>query len=134
MFDSILDGDATVLTKVRRSTPELSEALLPLLSVKGQSPDFLRNQRALLLRRLPEIRTSLDDFLKTVAILDDLGIKYQINIASGAGFEYYTGIIFQLFMGKEKIGGGGRYDALIPSMGGGDVPCLRLRYLPRPFD
>jgi histidyl-tRNA synthetase len=32
-------------------------------------------------------------------------------------------MIFQLFSGKEKIGGGGRYDALIPSMGGGDVPA-----------
>jgi histidyl-tRNA synthetase len=58
-----------------------------------------------------------------VAVLDELGLKYQINIASGSGFEYYTGIIFQLYKGREKIGGGGRYDALIPSMGGGDVPA-----------
>jgi histidyl-tRNA synthetase len=123
LFDSILDGDAAVLAKVRREIPQLGEALLPLLSVKGQSAEFLRNQRALLLRTMPEIGSSLDDFLKTVSILDDLGIKYQINIASGAGREYYTGMIFQLFMGKEKIGGGGRYDALISSMGGGDVPA-----------
>jgi histidyl-tRNA synthetase len=52
-----------------------------------------------------------------------LGIKYQINIASGAGFEYYTGIIFQFFIGGERVGGGGRYDALISSMGGGDIPA-----------
>ena len=72
---------------------------------------------------MPEISPPLDDFLKTVALLDELGLKYQINIASGAGFEYYTGLIFQLFIGEEKVGGGGRYDALIPSMGGGDVPA-----------
>jgi histidyl-tRNA synthetase len=41
----------------------------------------------------------------------------------GAGFEYYTGMIFQLFVGEEKIGGGGRYDALVPAMGGGDIPA-----------
>ena len=123
MFDSILDGDAAVLAKVSRKAPELGDTLLPLLSLKGQSPEFLKNQRARLCRALPEIGAPLDDFLKTVAILDELGIKYQINIASGAGFEYYTGMIFQLFTGKEKIGGGGRYDALIPSMGGGDVPA-----------
>jgi histidyl-tRNA synthetase len=123
LFDSILDGDTAVLTKISRSAPELGEALLPLLSLKGQSPDFLREKRGLLCSALPEIRSSLDDFLKTIAILDDLDIKYQINIASGAGFEYYTGVIFQLFMDKEKIGGGGRYDALIPSMGGGNVPA-----------
>ena len=122
IFDRILDGDAEALAKISRESPELGN-LLPLLSLNGQSTGFLRNQRALLSRSVPEIRSPLDDFLKTVALLDELGLKYQVNIASGAGFEYYTGMIFQLFSGKEKIGGGGRYDALIPSMGGGDVPA-----------
>ena len=123
MFDRILDGDAEALAEVSRESPEVGNTLRPFLSRKGQSPGFLRNQRALLDRSVPEISPHLDDFLKTVALLDELGAKYQINIASGAGFEYYTGIIFQLFIGKEKVGGGGRYDALIPSMGGGDVPA-----------
>jgi histidyl-tRNA synthetase len=123
MFDRILDGDAEALAKVSRESPGFESSLMPLLSLKGQSPGFLRDQKALLARSMPEIHPHLDDFLKTVALLDELGLSYQINIASGAGFEYYTGMIFQLFNGKEKIGGGGRYDALIPSMGGGDVPA-----------
>jgi histidyl-tRNA synthetase len=122
LFDRILDGDAEAFTKISRESPELGN-LLPFLSLKGQTSGFLRNQKALLARSMPEICSSLDDFLRTVALLDDLGLKYQINIASGAGFEYYTGMIFQFFLGKEKIGGGGRYDALIPSMGGGNVPA-----------
>jgi histidyl-tRNA synthetase len=122
-FDRILDGDAAALAKVGRESPELEGILKPLLSLNGQSPGFLRNQKALFARSMPEITSPLDDFLRTVALLDDLGIKYQINIASGAGFEYYTGIIFQFFIGGEKVGGGGRYDALIPSMGGGDIPA-----------
>ncbi|GAH62772.1 unnamed protein product, partial [marine sediment metagenome] len=52
-----------------------------------------------------------------------LGCDYQIDIASGRGFEYYTGVIFQVFKDEEKIGGGGRYDALIPLMGGKDIPA-----------
>jgi histidyl-tRNA synthetase len=123
MFDRILDGDATALAKVGRESPELEGILKPLLSLNGQSPGFLRNQKALFARSMPEICSPLDDFLRTVALLDDLGIKYRINIASGAGFEYYTGVIFQFFIGGEKVGGGGRYDALIPSMGGGDIPA-----------
>lgn len=123
MFDSILDGDATLLRKASRESPELEDALLPLLSKKGQSADFLKSQRALLRRSISGISKPLDDFIQTVNILDELGIKYQINVASGSGFEYYTGIIFQYFSGKEKIGGGGRYDALIAAMGGGDVPA-----------
>lgn len=135
MFDSILDGDTTLLAKASKKTPELADLLLPLLSLKGQTAGYLREKRALLNRSIPEIRAPLDDFLKTVAVLDNLGMKYQINIASGAGFEYYTGMIFQLFTGKEKIGGGGRYDALIDAMGGGDVPASGLAiYLDRLMD
>jgi len=123
MFDRILDGDAGVLTEVSRESPEVGNTLRPFLSLKGQSTEFLRDQKDVLARSMPEISLALDDFLRTVAVLDELGVKYRVNIASGTGFEYYTGIIFQFFISKEKVGGGGRYDALIPSMGGGDVPA-----------
>jgi histidyl-tRNA synthetase len=123
LFDEILDGNTETLERVSRKSPELEHVLVPLLGLKGQTSGFLKNQKALLARTVPEIRTSLDNFLETVSLLDELGIKYQINVASGAGFEYYTGIIFQMFAGREKVAGGGRYDALIPSMGGGNVPA-----------
>ena len=123
IFDRILDGDVEALAEVSRENPELQNAILPLLNLKGQSPGFLKEQRTLIVQNMPEISPHLDDFLETVAILEALGCGYQIDIASGAGREYYTGIIFQLFIGGEKIGGGGRYDALIPSMGGGDIPA-----------
>jgi histidyl-tRNA synthetase len=85
-----------------------------IVNSNGKTTGFLRNQRAILAGSLPEIGAPLDDFLKTTALLDDMGIKYKINIASGAGFEYYTGLIFQLYIGKEKAGGGGRYDISRP--------------------
>jgi histidyl-tRNA synthetase len=120
LFDRILDGDTSSLGGQNQ---EMAAALGPLLALKGQSPGFLRNQRAILGESLPEILAPLDDFLGTVAVLDDLGLNYRIDVASGAGFEYYTGMIFQIYAGREKVGGGGRYDALIPSMGGKEVPA-----------
>ncbi len=65
----------------------------------------------------------IDDFRDIAQLLETLDCDYQIDIASGRGFEYYTGIIFQLFQNGEKLGGGGRYDALIPLMGGKDIPA-----------
>jgi histidyl-tRNA synthetase len=123
MLDIILDGDAEALAKISRELPDAADILRPLLSLNGKSTGFLLNQRSVLIQSMPEFSTPLDNFLKTVTLLDDMGIKYKINIASGAGFEYYTGLIFQMYTGKDKIGGGGRYDALIPSMGGGNVPA-----------
>lgn len=123
VFDRILDGDAKALAGMRADRPELDGILLPLLSLKGHSSGFLKNLKAISARSLPEFETCLNNFIDVVSILEDLGCKYQIDIASGAGFEYYTGIIFQLYSGREKIGGGGRYDDLIPAMGGGDIPA-----------
>jgi histidyl-tRNA synthetase len=72
---------------------------------------------------LPELKPGIDDFINIARLLETLGCDYQIDIASGRGFEYYTGIIFQFFKNGEKLGGGGRYDALIPLMGGKDTPA-----------
>jgi histidyl-tRNA synthetase len=72
---------------------------------------------------LPELKSYIDDFINIAELLETLGCDYRIDIASGRGFEYYTGVIFQFFKGEEKLGGGGRYDALIPLMGGKDTPA-----------
>ncbi len=123
IFDQILDGNGEALARIKSEKPELENIIFPLLSLKGKSSGFLKNLKALSARSLPEMGPCLDNLIDIVDILEALGDKYQIDIASGAGFEYYTGVIFQLFIGKEKIGGGGRYDALIPAMGGGNVPA-----------
>ncbi len=123
VFDQILEGNGEALARVKAAKPELENVLFPLLNLKGQSSDYLKNLKALFGQSIPELKPSLDDFIKIVDLIEALGCDYRIDIASGAGFEYYTGVIFQFFMGEEKIGGGGRYDALIPSMGGGKVPA-----------
>ncbi|MBL7165291.1 MAG: ATP phosphoribosyltransferase regulatory subunit [Dehalococcoidales bacterium] len=123
VFDRILDGDQTALTGLTVRTPELSETLTPLLDLKGQSPGFLRNLKSLFNRDLPEFEPALNNFIDTVDLLETLGYDYRIDIASGRGFEYYTGVIFQVFAGEEVVAGGGRYDDLIPLIGGQQVPA-----------
>ena len=123
LFDQILDGDVEAMARVKLGEPEQRRALTSLLDLKGKSSGFLKNLKALFTRSLPELEPPLDDFINIVDLLEALGCDCQIDLASGRGFEYYTGVIFQLFMGEENIGGGGRYDALIPLMGGKDIPA-----------
>ncbi|MFC1592546.1 ATP phosphoribosyltransferase regulatory subunit [Candidatus Omnitrophota bacterium] len=123
VFDQILDGNKEALAMQKPKAPELGEALPLLLDLKGKSSGFLKNLRALFARNMSELEPALNDFISIVELLEISGCNCQIDIASGRGFEYYTGMIFQLFMGEEKIGGGGRYDALIPLMAGMDIPA-----------
>jgi len=123
VFDQILDGNGEALSRLKSKGPKMERALPLLLDLKGQSSGFLKNMRALLVQEMPEMEPSLGDFISIVDLLDALGYQYQIDITSGKGFEYYTGVTFHLFVGDEEVGGGGRYDALIPLMGGRDVPA-----------
>ena len=123
VFDQILDGDVAVLTRLKAKTPELARLLTPLLDLKGENAGFLRNLKTLFSSGLPEFIPALNNFIEVVDLLTAMGQKYQIDIASGRGFEYYTGVIFQIFNGDTKLGGGGRYDALIPLMGGKNTPA-----------
>jgi len=123
IFDEILDGDIEALAKLKSWKPELGRALAPWLDLKGKSSGFLKNLKTLHNQNLSELEPPLDDFINIVDLLEALGYDCQIDLASARGFEYYTGVIFQLFMGEENIGGGGRYDALIPLMGGKDIPA-----------
>ncbi|UCH43454.1 MAG: histidine--tRNA ligase family protein [Dehalococcoidales bacterium] len=123
MFDQILDGDPSVLNRIKVEQPVLARALTTLLDLKGKSSGFLQNVKALFNHDLPELVSPLNNFITVVELLESLDISCYIDITSVRGFEYYTGLIFQLFTGEESIGRGGRYDALIPLMGGGDIPA-----------
>ena len=123
IFDQILDGDLKTLANIRPDKPELVQVLSLLLKLKGKSPGLLKNIRVISAKKLPKFKPSLDNFIGVVDFMENLGCNYKIDLASGKGFEYYTGIIFHLSIGKEIIGGGGRYDELIPQMGGMDTPA-----------
>jgi histidyl-tRNA synthetase len=61
-------------------------------------------------------------FIKTLSLLDDLKIKYEINDKLVRGLDYYNDIVFEFVCGDLKsqnsIGGGGRYDSLVSDFGG----------------
>lgn len=123
LVDRILDGDLAVLAGLKPERPELGRALAALLDLKGRSSGFLKNMRSLFARELPGLESPFDDFIHAVDRLEEAGCECQVDITSARGFEYYTGLMFQLFAGGEEIGGGGRYDALIPLLGGTDTPA-----------
>jgi len=123
VFDQILDGDTEALARIESAKPDLGRMMISLLDLKGKSADFLSNLKSTLNHSIPELEAHLDNFARIVALLEATEHNYQIDLTSGRGFEYYTGVIFQIFIGEEKIGGGGRYDALVPLLGGGDIPA-----------
>ena len=72
-----------------------------------------------------------DEYLAQVfAVLNDFGVPNDIAIFDPTmvrGLDYYTGPIFETYVQEPKIGsitGGGRYDNLVKTLGGPDIPAV----------
>ncbi|MFI5054017.1 MAG: histidine--tRNA ligase [Acidimicrobiia bacterium] len=86
------------------------------------------------IKRAPQITEHLSDaarehFEAVQQGLDQLGIEYEINPRLVRGLDYYTSTTFEfasraLDSAQNGIGGGGRYDHLVESMGGKPTPGI----------
>ena len=80
-------------------------------------------------RGSPACTSASPRFGATSTCLDGLGVLewVTIDLTIVRGLAYYTGIVFELFDAKGElraICGGGRYDTLLQSLGGVDLPAL----------
>lgn len=122
-LNQILEGNWQVFTDIKIVEPPLRELLPLLVQLPGETSGFVKNLRALCPPTLVNLRASLDNFIEVAVLLDAFNYEYQIDFKSLHGFEYYTGVCFEFLVNSQKIGGGGRYNDLIPLLGGGSIPA-----------
>ena len=78
-------------------------------------------------------------FTKVLECLDEANVVYTLNPYMVRGLDYYTRTVFELWPvaleGKEDLsssqtalGGGGRYDTLVESLGGRETPAAGVSY------
>jgi histidyl-tRNA synthetase len=102
----------------------------PLRILDSKSPEVqaLCAGAPLLLDTLGE--GSRQRFAEVRALLEGLGVRYQVDPRLVRGLDYYTATIFELRARTGNLGsqntlcGGGRYDRLVKSLGGPEVPAL----------
>lgn len=132
LFDRILDGNVDSLNLDNGGGKGLGEAINLMLNYSGQAEGFLRNLKATASSLIPSLKPPLENFIAVVELLTPLNGRFRVNISSGRGFEYYTGIMVQFNSAGMRIGGGGRYDDLVALIGGTRIPaCGYALYLDR---
>jgi len=77
----------------------------------------------------PDVTEEIAHMREYLAFLDALGVGdwVDFDLSIVRGLAYYTGTVFELFDAKGEfraICGGGRYDDLLSSIGGVDLPAL----------
>ena len=126
-----------IIDKIERQPREVSVEKLSALGVSSESADSLFSlMDGLTLDALrarfgdtPAIAERIADLERYYTYLADLGVAewVQLDLSIVRGLAYYTGIVFELFDARGEfraICGGGRYDNLLKSLGGVDLPAL----------
>lgn len=105
--------------------PEVAHALTSLISLRGQG-EALESCDILIRDCGPEAQDALAQLRETYALLTELGLQNNvvIDFSIMREFEYYTGVIFEIYSASHgrALGGGGRYDRVL-SRFGRDLPA-----------
>jgi histidyl-tRNA synthetase len=102
-------------------------ALQGLIEIKGKDWKETVNQMKTYLEGYENAKAAaqnLDEILNLIA--EGASIQINVDPAFARGLEYYTGMIFEVYIPELEIalGGGGRYDRLIETFGGEATPAV----------
>ncbi len=119
---------------------EKAELIESLLAVSSPLKPAIMRIGKLAQAAGPNLKAAWQAFAERVEriarLLPDEAVAMTFDAGFGRTFDYYTGFVFQLEaeIGGERqpVGGGGRYDDMLESLGGPSVPALGMAlHLPR---
>jgi histidyl-tRNA synthetase len=120
--------DALVKVKEAGGSQDCLEAFESLFKIRRHYTDSVFKELNEILRNYPKSLESLKILHKVEVLAQAGGLEADFFLEAGfaRGLEYYTGLIFEIFVPGIDIalGGGGRYDKLIELFGGGHVPAV----------
>lgn len=99
---------------------------LRILDSKDEGDIAINKEAPSILNYLePEAKTHFEDVKR---LLMKLNIPFVINDKLVRGLDYYNKTVFEITAGElgsqNSVGGGGRYDGLLKSLGGPDLPSI----------
>lgn len=125
-----------VVDKLDRQPRDVSRDKLLSLGVGAEAADHLVELQRF--RTVDAVRSAfrqsgvterLDEMNRYLEYVESLGVGNWtvLDLTTVRGLAYYTGVVFELFDAQGEfraICGGGRYDTLLASLGGADLPAL----------
>lgn len=90
-----------------------------------QDQELVANAPCILDYLSPKDKEHFESFKQLLTLLN---IPYTVNPLLVRGLDYYNGVVFEITAGQlgaqNSIAGGGRYDGLLKSLGGPDLPSI----------
>jgi len=108
------------------------ELLRELAKLKGTDVFEVVGRIKELVKGYEKAATAAENLLEILKLISESGCKINITVDAGfaRGLEYYTGLVFEVYVPSLDIalGGGGRYDRLIELFGGDPTPAVGVAH------
>jgi histidyl-tRNA synthetase len=112
-------------------TNDAANQVLDIVTTKGTNDELLAFA-ADRLSHLPQGVKAVEELRALIDNIELLGVPknmYRIDLALARGIDYYTGPVYEAVVEEPKVGsvaGGGRYDGLVGTFLGRDVPATGI--------
>lgn len=124
------DGVFSDLTK-NGVTESSANQVLDIVTTEGTNDELL-DLAADRLQAIPIGSQAVKELRSLIDHIEQLGVPkggYKIDLALARGIDYYTGPVYEAVVEEPKVGsvaGGGRYDGLVGSFLGRDIPATGI--------
>jgi histidyl-tRNA synthetase len=107
------------------------ETLQELVQLKKSNPFETVEKMKAHVKDYAEAEAAIDNLQEILKLVTESGCPIEtVEPGFGRGLEYYTGMIFEVYIPELDIalGGGGRYDRLIEVFGGESTPAVGIAH------
>lgn len=106
--------------------------LKKLVTLKGDDVFEVLSEMSHVVKDYSQSVAAIENLHEILKLIKESKCKFNITVDAGfaRGLEYYTGIIFEIYIPELDIalGGGGRYDKLIELFGGEPTPAVGIAH------
>jgi len=128
MLDKKEWAEALKMVEKSGASQRCLDSLKNLLTTAGGDLAATAKKIREIVDEYPGAAEAAENLEEIVNLLKAGGLKAEVLLEAGfaRGLEYYTGVIFEVYVPEMDIalGGGGRYDRLVEFFGGGKIPAV----------
>lgn len=113
------------------ASDDAADTILRIITTQGTSSELLDMAEAEL-GGIEQGQLAIEDLRALLGHMESLGVpsqNYRIDLALARGIDYYTGPVWEVQVEEPKVGsvgGGGRYDGLVGTFLGRDIPATGI--------
>jgi histidyl-tRNA synthetase len=132
LMDKKQYDDALALLANSGTPQECTSIIRKLVGLKGSNILEVVERTKTLVNDYAQSVDAMENLKEVLELVSGSGCKIDVNIEAGfaRGLEYYTGMIFEIYVPDLDIalGGGGRYNRLIELFGGEPTPAVGVAH------